>query len=233
MRAHPLQPIDLHSTPRDVVLRLARSRPAAAVLAALVLVGAASLVSYEVSSSPAKQPAEVTPTAIQATPVVVPIVAPVEESSIAASFSAAPAATSVPAADVAAVASAASAGTATAVSTPILVDEGIAKALVQRYYTAINGRDYQSAYDVLTAKWHQRQGYADFAGGYAGTRRDTLTILAAGPASQAGTPGYVLTVDVVAETTSGRTQHFNGLYFVILEGGQPKIDSGRLTTIQD
>ena len=111
------------------------------------------------------------------------------------------------------------------------LDEGIAKALLERYYTAVNERDYQAAYELVTSKWRQRQGYPDFAGGYSGTRRDTLTVLAAGPASQGGTAGYVLSVDVVAETTSGRTQHFNGLYFVIVEGDQPKIDSGRLTPV--
>jgi hypothetical protein len=118
--------------------------------------------------------------------------------------------------------------TPVATSTPTLLDEGIAKSLVERYYAAINARDFQGAYSLLSAEWRQRQSYNDFAAGYRGTVHDTATFTGTASAAKESLHGYVVALDLDAQSTA-RLQRYKGLYFVALEDGQPRIQSGELS----
>ncbi|MFI5268040.1 MAG: hypothetical protein ACHQ7M_11745 [Chloroflexota bacterium] len=118
--------------------------------------------------------------------------------------------------------------TPAATSTPTLLDEGISRSLVERYYAAINSRDFQAAYGLLGAQWRQRQGYDDFAAGYRGTVRDTATVTGTASATKDSLRGYVVALDLDAQL-AGRLQHYKGLYFVALEDGQPRIENGELS----
>jgi hypothetical protein len=227
MRAHPLRPLDLANSPRDIMLRLTHGKPIAAALAGSSLIFMVTLVSYQLLTPAASQPrlatfvsgtdftTEPSVPALPPGEVVVP-----SAPAIAAAPTAVPIAASAPP----------PAQASTPASVPAL-DEEIARGVLQRYYAAVNARDYQAAYSLVSSKWQQRQSYADFAAGYSGLRHDDLDILGAAAATQSSASGFVLSVDVTAETTLGRSQRFNGLYFVVLEDGQPKLDSGRLTPV--
>jgi len=116
----------------------------------------------------------------------------------------------------------------TATSTPVLLDESIAKVLVERYYGSINARDFQAAYGLLGAQWRQRQSYDDFAAGYRSTLRDTATVTGTASATKDSVHGYVVAVDLDAQL-AGRLQRYKGLYFVALEDSQPRIQNGELS----
>lgn len=150
-----------------------------------------------------------------AAPLVIPVSTPVPAVQPAVTFT--PTSTSAPTAVAAA-----------PTSTPTLLNEGIAKALIERYYSLIDGRDFQGAYALLGAAWRGRQGFGDFAAGYRGTTRDTATVTGTAAASKGSLRGYVVAIDLDAQLSSG-VRHYKGLYFVALEDGQARIQSGELS----
>jgi hypothetical protein len=113
-------------------------------------------------------------------------------------------------------------------STPTLLNDGIAKELVERYYALISDKDFQGAYALLGSDWRQRQGYEDFASGYRTTVRDTATVTGTALANKDKVRGYVVAIELDAQLTT-RLQRYKGLYFVALEGSQPRIENGELS----
>ncbi len=76
--------------------------------------------------------------------------------------------------------------------------------VVQNFYAAINGGDYQTAWDL--GGRNLSRSYTSFASGFANTVHDDLTIT--------GTNGNVVSVVVVAQESDGRAHTYTGSYTV-------------------
>jgi hypothetical protein len=100
--------------------------------------------------------------------------------------------------------------TATATSGPTAVQQ--AQATVQTYYTDINNKDYQGAYNLWL---NYPQTEAQFASGFANTIQDTLTITGA---TQLPDGTVQVSVTLVAQNTTGTTT-YSGYYIVELVNG--------------
>jgi hypothetical protein len=93
--------------------------------------------------------------------------------------------------------------------------------VVLRYYTAINARDYQSAYNLLGTSLQAQQSYDAFVAGYANTTGVAVMIGAINGAN--GPETNRVAVTLVATQTGGGTQTFTGYYDVGADGGALKI----------
>ena len=124
-------------------------------------------------------------------------------------------------------ATATSAATATATAPPTAAPTSgptaiqQAQATVQSYYTDINNRDYQSAYNLWLS---YPQSEAQFASGFTNTIQDSLTITGA---SQLPDGTVQVSVTLVAQSTTGTTT-YNGYYIVQQSNGSWLIQRGHL-----
>jgi len=96
-----------------------------------------------------------------------------------------------------------------------------ARATIQAYYTDINNRDYQSAYNLWLS---YPQDEAQFASGFTNTIQDTLTITGASLQPD-GT--VQVSVTLMAQNTTGTTT-YHGYYIVQLYNGSWLIQRGHL-----
>jgi Protein kinase domain len=78
-------------------------------------------------------------------------------------------------------------------------------AAVKAFFAAINAQNYARAWE-LNSYDHSGQNYQQFVNGYAGTRRDVVTILS--------TNGNVVTARLAAHQTNGTVQTYQGTYTV-------------------
>lgn len=78
-------------------------------------------------------------------------------------------------------------------------------AVVNGFFAAINAGDYPRAWQ-LDVHQHSLQSYASFQQGFAGTRHDSVTILAVS--------GDVVSIDLAAQQTDGSVKYFTGTYTV-------------------
>lgn len=109
--------------------------------------------------------------------------------------------------------------TATATSGPTAVQQ--AQATVQSYYTDINNRDYQSAYNLW---YNYPQTEAQFASGFTNTIQDSLTITSA---TQLPDGTVQVSITLVAQSTTGTTT-YSGYYIVQQYSGSWMIQRGHL-----
>lgn len=100
--------------------------------------------------------------------------------------------------------------TATATSGPTAVQQ--AQTTVQTYYTDINNKDYQGAYNLWL---NYPQTEPQFASGFANTIQDTITITGA---TQLPDSTVKVSVILVAQSTTGTTT-YSGYYIVELFNG--------------
>jgi hypothetical protein len=77
--------------------------------------------------------------------------------------------------------------------------------VVANYYTAVDNRDYQTAWQLGGENLHET--YTAFVGGYATTVSDVLNVV--------DTTGDTVDVDLVAQWTDGTTHEFQGSYTVV------------------
>jgi hypothetical protein len=77
---------------------------------------------------------------------------------------------------------------------------------VTAFFRAINGHNYQRAWNLNTAA-HSISDYAQFKAGYADTSHDTVTI--------EGVSGDTVSIGLVADQTDGTTKTFSGSYVVV------------------
>jgi hypothetical protein len=91
-----------------------------------------------------------------------------------------------------------------------------ASALLQQFYTYINAKNYNAAYDLLSPEWQQTQSRQKFIDGYQNTIQDTLTIDNATPRAD-GT--VEVDMHLQAQETGG-TKNFAGYYIVTKENGK-------------
>lgn len=106
-----------------------------------------------------------------------------------------------------------------------------AQTLIQQYYTDINNKDYQDAYN-LRSDLHQ-QTYAAFSQGYAHTQHDDVTIDNVATLSD-GTAKVSITLKATDDVPSGtgtRTSVYKGYYIVGPQNGVLKILSGKLNQV--
>lgn len=90
-----------------------------------------------------------------------------------------------------------------------------AKAAIERYYSALNARDYSTAWQIWGPDGAPKQTYDDFVKGFAQTRR--ATVIAGTPGAVEGAAGSIyISVPVTVDTqlTDGRTQRFSGRYML-------------------
>jgi hypothetical protein len=117
-----------------------------------------------------------------------------------------------------------------------------AAAVVTRYYSALNARDYNTAWDQWGPSGQPKQTFAGFMQGYARTRSTRVTIGAL-PSGDAGAGSIYQTVPVTidATLTNGTHQRFKGDYVLRrvndVDGAAPDqlrwhIDSAHLTSLK-
>ncbi|HVB22618.1 MAG TPA: hypothetical protein VNG51_11780 [Ktedonobacteraceae bacterium] len=113
--------------------------------------------------------------------------------------------------------------TATLTATPTSGPSGVqqAQATAQSYYTDINNRDYQSAYNLWLS---YPQSEAQFANGFTNTIQDSLTITSA---SQLPDGTVQVFITLVAQNTTGTTT-YSGYYIIQLHNGSWMIQRGHL-----
>ncbi len=109
--------------------------------------------------------------------------------------------------------------TATATTGPTAIQ--LAQTTVQTYYTDINNKDYQGAYNLWLT---YPQSEAQFASGFANTIQDTLTITGA---TQLPDGTVNVSVNVVAQSTTGTTT-YSGFYIIEMYNGNWMILRGHL-----
>ncbi|HEX5501506.1 MAG TPA: DUF4232 domain-containing protein [Thermomicrobiales bacterium] len=111
---------------------------------------------------------------------------------------------------------------------PFEIGDDIAANLVRSFYGAINNRDYRTAYGLLGAAWHERQSYADFAAGFAGTAHDALAVVGLFPT---GAGRGIVTVQLAARQADGTVLRFQGDYEVAPENGALKLVAAHLALV--
>lgn len=90
-----------------------------------------------------------------------------------------------------------------------------AKAAIERYYSALNARDFPTAWQVWGPDGAPRQTYEQFLKGYARTRQANVTVGTPGPVEGAAGSVYIsVPVTVDAQLTNGRKQRFIGSYML-------------------
>jgi flagellar basal body-associated protein FliL len=107
-----------------------------------------------------------------------------------------------------------------------------AQTLIEQYYTDINNRDYQDAYN-LWKNDPRRQTYTSFSQGFAHTRNDQLTVDNVTTLSD-GTVKVSVTLNATEDAPSGtgtRTSAYKGYYIVGPQNGVLKILSGQLNQV--
>ena len=109
--------------------------------------------------------------------------------------------------------------TATATSGPTAIQ--LAQTTVQTYYTDINNKDYQGAYNLWL---NYPQTEAQFASGFANTIQDTLTITGA---TQLPDGTVNVSINLVAQSTTGTTT-YSGYYIVEMYNGNWMLLHGHL-----
>ncbi len=120
-------------------------------------------------------------------------------------------------------------GTNIGITTPASPIEQ-AKTVVQQYYTDVNNKNYQDAYNLW--KWGvNAPSFATFENGYANTEHDALTISNATRLAD-GTVKVALTIVATERTTGGTQQHtYTGYYIVGQDAGTWKILRGILNRV--
>jgi hypothetical protein len=107
-----------------------------------------------------------------------------------------------------------------------------AQTLIQQYYTDINNKDYQDAYNL----WKydpNRQTYAAFSQGFSHTQHDDITIDNVTTLSD-GTAKVSVTLTATEDVSSGagtQTSVYKGYYIVGPENGVLKIFLGQLNKV--
>jgi hypothetical protein len=108
--------------------------------------------------------------------------------------------------------------------TAVVLDTDTAQQLVEQFYTDINAKQYDAAYNLLSPEWQQTQSRQNFDNGYQDTVMDTLTI---NNAQQLSAATVQVNVQLVAQNTNG-TVTYVGYYIVTIENGQLLLLKGDL-----
>ena len=111
--------------------------------------------------------------------------------------------------------------------TEVVLNQPNAEALVKQFYLDINAKNYDAAYDLLSAEWQATQTRDDFTTGYQNTLLDTLTI----DGSSVNPDGTVqVNIRLTAEETSD-TKNYAGYYIVVKENGMLLLMRGKINQV--
>ena len=98
---------------------------------------------------------------------------------------------------------------------------------MRQFYQDINAKNYDAAYDLLSAEWQATQTRDDFTTGYQNTLLDTLTI----DSSSVNADGTVqVNIHLTAEETSD-TKNYAGYYIVVKENGMLLLMRGKINQV--
>jgi hypothetical protein len=103
-------------------------------------------------------------------------------------------------------------------SVRLVVSRGVPADAVKGYFTAINAKDYPTAYSYWGASWQSRQGFAPFQTGMADTETDEVLEISDRGAGPNSTIQFF--VRFLAHHVNGTTTSYSGTYFVGLEGSR-------------
>jgi hypothetical protein len=120
-------------------------------------------------------------------------------------------------------------GSSTQSSVSTSTPEQPATALIEEYFSDINNKDYQAAYNLWKHD-SQTQSVASFTKGYASTLNDAVTVEGATVLDD-GTIKVFVTLKATDKLPSGtgtKTSVFKGYYIVGPQNGALKILSGQL-----
>lgn len=114
--------------------------------------------------------------------------------------------------------------------TQVTLTPGSAEALIQQFYSDINNKQYDAAYDLLSTEYQQTQSRQKFIDGFSTTVQDTINIQ-----DTQTQPDGTIRVDVTLQAVDNKngtdvTTNYTGYYIVELENGQLRIKSGNLKT---
>jgi hypothetical protein len=109
-------------------------------------------------------------------------------------------------------------------STPIAQSPATqAQSVIDRYYTAINSKDYQTAYDLWL---NYPKSYQNFANGFTDTSHDDYTF---GDIVQLSTDKVQVNITIIATSTSSQQTSYQGYYIVEQQqSGAWKITSAKI-----
>jgi serine/threonine protein kinase len=103
-----------------------------------------------------------------------------------------------------------------------------AQSVVQQYYSDINNKDYQSAYNLWGSAFQNAHSYSSFANGFANTVQDNATISNVLTLSD-GTVQVYINLQATDQTSSGTTTStYQGYYTVGQENGAWKLLSAQI-----
>lgn len=123
-------------------------------------------------------------------------------------------------------------GAVTTPSTTTVSPEQQAQAIVTQYYTDVNNKNYEGAYNLWQPGTNPSPTLTDFIKGYQYTLHDNLTVNKTAQLND-GTVQVSVTIIATEQTTTGGTTQstYQGYYIVGQQNGTWKIQSGQLSKV--
>ncbi|HEU5199055.1 MAG TPA: zinc ribbon domain-containing protein [Ktedonobacterales bacterium] len=104
-----------------------------------------------------------------------------------------------------------------------------AQALINQFYTDINSKQLDAAYDLLSTNYQGTQSRENFKSGYQTTVSDTWTLGDTQTLSDGSIQVPITLTAIDNKNGTNVTTTYTGYYIVIKENGQLRIDQGNLT----
>lgn len=104
-----------------------------------------------------------------------------------------------------------------------------AQALINQFYTDINSKQLDAAYDLLSTNYQGTQSRENFKSGYQTTVSDTWTLGDTQTRSDGSIQVPITLTAIDNKNGTNVTTTYTGYYIVIKENGQLRIDQGNLT----
>lgn len=103
-----------------------------------------------------------------------------------------------------------------------------AQALINQFYTDINNKQLDAAYDLLSTNYQSAQSRDNFKAGYQTTVKDTWTLGDTQTLSDGSIKVPITLTAIDNKNGTNVTTDYSGYYIVIKENGQLRIDQGNL-----
>lgn len=104
-----------------------------------------------------------------------------------------------------------------------------AQALINQFYTDINSKNYDAAYDLLSTNYQKGQSRENFKAGYQTTVSDSWTFGGTQTLSDGSVQVNITLTAIDNKNGTNVTTLYTGYYIVIKENGQLRIDKGVLS----
>lgn len=103
-----------------------------------------------------------------------------------------------------------------------------AQALINQFYTYINSKNYDDAYNLLSTNYQNGQSRENFKAGYQTTVRDSWIFGGTQTLSDGSVQVNITLTAIDNKNGTNVTTVYSGYYIVIKENGQLRIDQGNL-----